>query len=92
MNFMNCRLFAEPINNGGKTGKYTWTQTLQDVSVSIPIPSNIKAKHLDISIKPEKLLVNIKGESQPIVDGDFCNRVKAEDCTWTIGTLALCVL
>lgn len=72
------------MNNGGRTDSYSWTQTLQDVTVYIPIADNIKAKFLDIQFKPEKLFVSVKGAAKAIIDGSFYNRVKVEDCTWTI--------
>lgn len=75
---------AVPVNNGGRTDSYSWTQTLQDVTVYIPIADNIKAKFLDIQFKPEKLFVSVKGAAKAIIDGSFYNRVKVEDCTWTI--------
>jgi hypothetical protein len=31
-------LGQKPVNNGGKTDKYVWSQTLSDVSAEIPLP------------------------------------------------------
>ena len=31
-------LGQKPVNNGGKTDKYVWTQTLSDVSAEITLP------------------------------------------------------
>ena len=33
-----------PINNGGICDNYRWTQTLQDLQVSVPVPAGTKAK------------------------------------------------
>ena len=35
---------AVPINNGGICDNYRWTQTLQDLQVSVPVPAGTKAK------------------------------------------------
>ena len=35
---------AVPINNGGTCDNYRWTQTLQDLLVSVPVPAGTKAK------------------------------------------------
>ena len=40
---------------------------------------------LKVEIKPKRLFVAIKGkENEPIVDGELCEKVKAEDSFWTI--------
>ena len=64
-----------PIENGGKTDKYTWTQTLSEVNMSIPVPENTRAKMLDIVISTKKIKVGIKGQP-PIINGEFPEKVK----------------
>ena len=46
-----------PEGNGGRTDKYTWTQTLSEVTVYIPLPSGVKSKMLNVDIKNTKLKV-----------------------------------
>jgi HSP20 family molecular chaperone IbpA len=65
---------------------YTWKQTLQDVDVTVPVPSGTKSKQLNIQILKKKLVVGIKGEA-PIIDGELCQSVKLEDSTWLLGKL-----
>eukprot|EP01112_Ceratiomyxa_fruticulosa_P020981 TRINITY_DN728_c0_g1_i1.p1 TRINITY_DN728_c0_g1~~TRINITY_DN728_c0_g1_i1.p1 ORF type:complete len:172 (-),score=32.39 TRINITY_DN728_c0_g1_i1:142-657(-) len=61
---------------------YTWTQTLPDVTVNVPIPQGTKGKDLIVKITKEHLTVKVKGET--IIDGDFHQKVKASDSMWQI--------
>lgn len=47
--------------NGGWTDKYKWAQTLEEVTVYVPLPDNTAAKQLDVKIQSKKLVVGIKG-------------------------------
>lgn len=47
-----------PIGNGGSTSRYVWTQTLEEVTVHIPIPEGVRAKDLDVSISADSLSVH----------------------------------
>jgi len=38
----------DPVNNGGVTDKYTWTQTLKDFTIIIPIEEETKSKQIKI--------------------------------------------
>lgn len=69
--------------NGGTTDKYTWTQTLQEVTVNIFIPANIKANMLDVQFKKKTGKVGIKrGES--IIEGEWGGEILVDDAIWTI--------
>lgn len=72
--------------NGGKTDKYEWEQTLNEVTVNIDIPDGIKSKMLIVDMTPSKLKVGIKG--QPLmIDGEFSKPIKADDSLWCIETV-----
>ena len=38
--------------NGGETDKYRWTQTLEELTVYIPLPDSVASKQLDVIMKP----------------------------------------
>jgi len=40
--------YPDPINNGGVTDQYSWTQTLKDFSLIINIEDDIKSKQIKI--------------------------------------------
>ncbi len=46
---------------------YKWTQTIQDVDLTVPVPANIKGKDLVVELTKTKLKVAIKGQ-EPIID------------------------
>ena len=70
--------------NGYDTDRYTWAQTLQDVTLSIHVPAGTRAKMLDIRIEPKKLSVGLKGSPEPILAGALHEPVQQEDCSWTV--------
>jgi len=73
----------DPINNGGITDKYAWTQSLHELDIRIPIPEKFKGKDLKVEIEKRKLYVGIKGKP-PIVNGELHDAVLAEECSWTL--------
>jgi len=46
---------------------YKWTQTISDLDITLPLPVDIKAKHLDVKIVKKHLYVSVKNEP-PIID------------------------
>jgi len=73
----------KPPGNGGKTDKYVWTQTLEELHMYIPVPQDTRAKNMNINIGTTKCLVAIKGQT-PIIDGEFTEKIKADDSIWTV--------
>ncbi|CAM9937541.1 unnamed protein product, partial [Laminaria digitata] len=72
-----------PIGNGGRTEKYEWTQTLQELSVVVPIPEGLKSRDIVCDITKSRLRVGVRG--QPLlVDGEMYNKVKVDDSFWTL--------
>ncbi|CAG7884536.1 unnamed protein product [Brassica rapa] len=69
--------------NGLDFETYSWTQNLQEVTVTIPVPSGTKPRSVTCEIKKNRLKVGIKGQ-EPIIDGEFFNAVKPDDCFWNI--------
>jgi len=66
---------------GSKTDNYSWDQTQEEVTISVPLGKELKAKGIAVSIKTTHLQVGIKG--QPLtIDGDLGGKVKKDECTW----------
>jgi len=72
-----------PLGNGGKTDKYTWTQTLSALEVYVHVRPGVKAKQIVCDIGTENLKVGIKGE-ELIINGKMHAKVKCDDCMWTL--------
>lgn len=71
--------FAEPnLGDGHDHEKYSWTQTLSEVSVHIPLPSGTKAKSVLCEIKTKTLKSGIKSQklalevSRRALECSFC--------------------
>lgn len=62
---------------------YKWQQTLQDVTVNVPVPPGTKGRDLVVTITKTKLKVGLKGK-EAIIDDELCKEVKVDDSTWTL--------
>lgn len=74
-----------PINNGGVTDKYRWSQTLAETSVSIPLPAGTSSKQLKVTIEPNYLYAALTtGEKTVFIDGVPDEKIDSADATWTL--------
>ncbi|KAF2579632.1 hypothetical protein F2Q70_00008061 [Brassica cretica] len=79
-----CCFFAAPNKgNGYDLENYSWVQTLQEVTVNIPVPTGTKARSVVYEIKKNRLKLGLKGQD-PIIDGELYRSVKPDDCYWNI--------
>ncbi|XP_064394312.1 nuclear migration protein nudC-like [Halichondria panicea] len=71
--------------NGGDLPNYKWTQTLTEVEIRVPsgLSVPIRSRDLTVDIQPKKIKVQVKGQ-EAIIDGELYNKVKVEDCFWTL--------
>ncbi|GJU24328.1 protein BOBBER 1 [Tanacetum coccineum] len=79
----NKGLRAPNSGNGQDMEKYSWVQSLQEVTVNVPIPHGTKSRFVACDIKKNHLKVGLKGQP-PILEGDFYKPVKVDDCFWSI--------
>lgn len=73
--------------NGADYEKYSFTQTLSDVEMRIPLPEkNVKGKMIDVNIGTKSLRITWKNKpaAAPIIDDALFAPVKQEDSFWTI--------
>ncbi|GAX76152.1 hypothetical protein CEUSTIGMA_g3596.t1 [Chlamydomonas eustigma] len=68
---------------GADYAHYSWTQTLTEVTVNVPVPAGIKARDLQVLIKKDYLKVGVKGQP-PILDGEMSELVKIDDSMWAM--------
>eukprot|EP00986_Skeletonema_menzelii_P012220 scaffold6638_cov120-Skeletonema_menzelii.AAC.1 len=75
-----------PIGNGGTIdGKYVWTQTLQELSINIPLPENTRGRDLNVVISKKHLKVGFaKTKNEFIVNDDLTKPIIVDDSLWTI--------
>lgn len=77
---------ASPIStyNGASTSKYNWSQGTNEVTVQIPLPEGTRAKNLNVEFTSTQLKTGIKGSNQVLLAGEFSEKIKPEDSTWTV--------
>lgn len=73
------------IGNGCDLPNYSWTQTLSEVELKIPLSADFKVKSRDIvvDIKKKHIKAGLKGQP-PIIDGEMYKEVKLEECIWVL--------
>jgi hypothetical protein len=69
--------------HGSKTDKYSWSQTLSEVTVTIPLPSGTRAKDLETKITGTDFSIALKGKST-IVSGKFKKSIKPSETDWQL--------
>jgi len=71
--------------NGGDLENYSWTQTLEELTVTVPVPAGIKGSHIVCDIKNTSIKLGVKGKDL-ILDGALQKKVNAEEAIWTLET------
>ena len=65
---------------------YTWTQTIKDLDLTIPISATLRGRDLDVALTKSHLRVAIRSQN-PIIDADLHKQIKMDDSTWTLETV-----
>jgi len=77
-----------PIGNGGSTSRYVWTQTLEEVTVHIPLPKGIRAKDLKVKLDANSLSICQKDDTKqpimPSIEGMWYAKIRTSESTWTL--------
>lgn len=69
--------------NGGDYENYKWTQTLQEIDISVPVKAGrIKGRECQIEIQKKHLKVKIR--DSVIVNEDLQHEIKVEESSWTL--------
>lgn len=63
---------------------YTFKQTLQDVTVTVPIPAGTRAKQLDVSLKKRAVSAKLKGSDDFLIKGELFNDIDLDESTWSV--------
>lgn len=71
------------VENKGKN--YTWSQSISDVSIILPIPEGTTGKQVDWSIKATSIKFGIRGQT-PLLEGELYGAIKPDESAWTVGT------
>lgn len=69
--------------NGCNLDNYRWTQTLQDLEITVPLPAVLKPRDIVVKITKKGLTAGVKNQP-PIIEGTLCADIKVEESTWVI--------
>ncbi|XP_063534131.1 nudC domain-containing protein 3 [Cydia strobilella] len=70
--------------NGAVRDKYSWSQTITENDVTVPLPPDIKsAKDLKVTINPNDIYVAYRN-GDTIIKDTLQYKIKASDSVWTI--------
>jgi len=78
------------LGNGLQGEKYSWTQTLSEVTITIPVPESIKGKDVSVLIEKTKIKIQLRNNpsssstSSSILEGSLYKRIKPDDSAWTL--------
>ncbi|CAL1414597.1 unnamed protein product [Linum trigynum] len=69
--------------NGLDMDKYSWGQSLQEVSITAPVPTGTKSRQITCEIKKKSLKLGLKGEpAMIIIEGELFGPVKVDESFW----------
>lgn len=69
------------VGNGLDLETYSWTQTLGDVTLVVPVPAGTRGKACDVVISKRKLRVGVKGQ-EAVLDGALHKDIVEDECFW----------
>ena len=61
---------------------YKWTQTIQDLDITIDVPSNLRGKDIVVDMTRTKLKVGVKGQ-EPFIDVSASTRITCNNSART---------
>jgi len=70
--------------NGDTCDNYNWSQGVNDVTIQFNLPKAISKKMLTVDMTVTHLKIIIKDMENPLIDADFCEKIKPDDSNWTI--------
>ncbi|GAA0149933.1 microtubule or microtubule-binding cytoskeletal protein [Lithospermum erythrorhizon] len=71
-------------NNGLDMDNYSWGQSLEEVTINVPVPKGTKARFMTFEIKNTSIKLYLKNQETPILEGDFFKPVKTEESFWSL--------
>ena len=63
-----CDPLAPNVGNGADYENYSWTQTLSEVCVTVPVPSGVRAKELDVKLEKKHMTISVKTSAQTVLE------------------------
>ena len=78
---------ADAVQQAAPGGVYTYSQSGEEVTIEVKVPTETKAGHVKCVIKPDSILLTVAtlGEGkQEVLQGDLFQKVRPDECSWTL--------
>lgn len=77
--------------NGGKTERYLWSQSINDITVELPLAQGVlRSRDVDVNLSSSSIRISVLGKV--LIDGSFTNRINPTESTWMIEDNASVIL
>jgi hypothetical protein len=63
---------------------YAWTQALDHVALSLPVPAGTRARDLAVRLQRRKISIGLKG-APPLIEGELFKEIREDESTWSVG-------
>lgn len=70
--------------NGGKGEGYSWTQTLNDVTIVAQVPAGTTGKDIHCEYGGKSISLGLKGEAKRILEGTLGGNIVVDECMWNL--------
>lgn len=72
---------APNAGNGLDLEKYSWTQTLAELTIVIPVPAGTRGKTCDVEIGSKTLRAGVQGQ-EAVLNGELEDSIIVDECYW----------
>lgn len=70
--------------NGAVFEKYSWSQSINEIDISITVPEKTTTKQLSVNILSKRISVKLKNSGEILVEGELCQKIKHQDAIWSL--------
>jgi hypothetical protein len=71
--------------SSGEPGSYSWTQTPEDIEVTVSLPGGTAKKDVQVTLASKSIRVQLKGAAEPLVTLALFASIRPDESTWTFG-------
>lgn len=69
---------------GGEAATYSWTQTLHEIELRVPLPADLPAGAATCSFRGRGIDLAVMGADDVSVSGELVDALAVDDCLWVI--------
>ena len=73
--------------NGAITDEYSWSQTIREIDVKVPVPKEIqKSKDVKVLIESDRIEISLGPLTSPLkhIRGNLAHAVVKSECYWNL--------